>query len=102
MQIEYYDLKRLGCWTVIRVPLDFPDNICTTKWILVQKYKNGVFERYKARLVVRGFSQVHVVDYFETYASVVNSTMLRIFLTLVAVYDLELHKLDVKNAFYTS
>jgi len=99
MQIEYYDLKRLGCWTVVRVPLDFPGNICTTKWILVKKYKNGVFERYKARLVVRGFSQVHGVDYFETYASVVASTTLRIFLTLVAVYDLELHKLDVKNAF---
>ena len=100
MRIEYYDLKRLGCWTVVRVPLDFPGNIVTIKRVLVKKYKNGVFERYKARLVVRrGFSQVHRVDYFETYASVVASTTLRIFLTLVAVYDLELHKLDVKNAF---
>jgi len=99
MRIEYYDLKRLQCWIVVRVPLNFPGNIVTTKWVLVKKYKNGVFERYKARLVVRGFSQVHGVDYFETYASVVASTTLRIFLTLVAVHDLELHKLDVKNAF---
>ena len=87
------------CWAVVRVPKNFAGNIVSTKWLLVKKYQNGKFERYKARLVVRGFSQVYGVDYFETYASVVASTSLRIFLTLVAVHDLELKKLDVKNAF---
>mmetsp|Transcript_17771 Transcript_17771/g.54312 ORF Transcript_17771/g.54312 Transcript_17771/m.54312 type:complete len:209 (+) Transcript_17771:34-660(+) len=99
--LEYYDLQRLGCWTVVEVPLDFEGNVCTTKWILTKKYdsKTGKLLKYKARLVVRGFSQVYGVDYFETYSPVVAATTIRIFLTLVAAFDLELRKLDVKNAF---
>ncbi|XP_019087510.1 PREDICTED: uncharacterized protein LOC109127357 [Camelina sativa] len=54
-----------------------------SRWIFTIKYKsNGEIERYKARLVARGFTQTYGEDYLETFA-------------LVA----KLHTMDVKNAF---
>ena len=47
-----------------------------------EKYKDGKFERYKARLVVRGYTQVRGEDYHETYAPVAMAVTLRLFLLL--------------------
>ncbi|KAI0998247.1 hypothetical protein K3495_g9946 [Podosphaera aphanis] len=42
-------------------------NIVSTKWVFTVKLKSdGTIERYKARLVARGFSQQHGLDYNET------------------------------------
>ena len=84
---------------MVHLPLDDPSNIVDTKWILRKKYANGKFERYKARLVVRGFTQVKGVDYEDTYAPVGMAVSIRLFLTLVAVYALFLSILDVRNAY---
>ena len=99
MREEHAQLDRLHCWTVVHLPLDDPSNIVDTKWILRKKYANGKFERYKARLVVRGFTQVKGVDYEDTYAPVGMAVSIRLFLTLVAVYALFLFILDVRNAY---
>src|SRR5271169_3570604 len=55
--------------------------------------------RLKARLVARGFSQIYGVDYLDTYAPVVKLASIRILLALAAVYDLEIHQMDVVMAF---
>lgn len=48
--------------------------ILSSKWIFKIK-KDG---RKKARLVVRGFEQIHDLDYEETFSPVVNNVSLRI------------------------
>ncbi|CAI7775248.1 unnamed protein product [Closterium sp. NIES-53] len=56
----------------------------------------------KARLVVKGFTQVYGADYDDTYALVRSYVTLRIFLSILAVFDLHLMQLDMKNAFLQS
>jgi hypothetical protein len=59
-------------------------------------------EQFKARLVARGFTQVHRIDYNETFAPTVRIDTLRIFLTTVAAEDLECFYYNIKNAFTKS
>ncbi|CAI6011336.1 unnamed protein product [Closterium sp. NIES-65] len=75
----------------------------TNRWVLTTKYRiDDTVEREKARLVVKGFTQVYGADYDETYSPVSSYVTLRIFLSIVAVLDLNLMQLDMKNAFLQS
>ena len=55
--------------------------------------------RYIARLVAKGFSQVERVDYHDIFSPVVKHSSIRLLLACMAMFDLELEKLDVKTAF---
>ena len=82
-----------------------PDNanLVSTKWVFTVKANpDGTLERFKARLVARGFSQVYGEDYTDTFAPTVRMDTLRIFLALVAAEDLECSHFDIKNAFTES
>ena len=60
---------------------------------------DGSNERFKARLVAKCFTQVHMQYFFETYAPVSDFTTARLMLAVVAVKMLHLIQIDVKNAF---
>jgi hypothetical protein len=55
--------------------------------------------RYKARFVIKGYSQVFGLDYTETYAPVAKNYSLRLILAIAAAKNLEMIQLDVKTAF---
>lgn len=56
-----------GTWEYCKRPRD--QNIVTSKWIFKVKYTyNNLVNRYKARLVARGFTQVFGIDYDKTFA----------------------------------
>ncbi|CAI7755756.1 unnamed protein product [Closterium sp. NIES-53] len=74
-------------------------NIMKNWWVLTSKYRiDDTIVREKARLVVKGFTQVYGADYEETYSPVSSYVRLRIFLSIVVVLDLNLVQLDMKNA----
>ncbi|CAI7742014.1 unnamed protein product [Closterium sp. NIES-53] len=86
----------------LSTPVERPPgvNIMKNRWVLTTKYHiDDSVEREKARLVVKGFTQVYGADYDETYAPVSSYVTLRIFLSIVAILDLNLVQLDMKNAF---
>ncbi|CAI7916801.1 unnamed protein product [Closterium sp. NIES-54] len=73
------------------------------KAVLTTKYHvDDTVARKKARLVVKGFTQIYGADYDKTYAPVGSYVALQIFLSIVAVLDLHLMQLDMKNAFLQS
>ena len=66
----------------------------------IKRGPGGEFIKYKARMVAKGFTQIHGVDFFETYASVMNTKSFRI---MLAIYnnqiDFHMQHWDVKQAF---
>jgi hypothetical protein len=46
-------------------------NLVSTKWVFIIKTKDSKIERFKVRLVARGFNQVLGKDYNETFAPTV-------------------------------
>ena len=70
------------------------------KWILKRKYKtDGTIDKYKARLVVKGYRQTEGLDFFDTYSLVTRITSIRLFIVIAALHNLEIHQMDVKTAF---
>lgn len=61
--------------------------------------EDGSIDRYKARLVARGFTQSYVIDYQQTFAPVAKLNTIKILLSLVVNQDWPLFQLNVKNAF---
>ena len=60
---------------------------------------DGELLKFKVRLVVDGSRQQAGLDYTETYAPVVKMTTMRLFLSICAFEDLEIHQMDVPTAF---
>ncbi|CAI7797234.1 unnamed protein product [Closterium sp. NIES-54] len=98
MEEEIHSLIGMGTRELVKRPRGV--NIMKNRWVLTTKYCiNDTIEREKARLVVKGFTQVCGADYDETYSLVSSYITLRIFLGIVPVLDLNLMQLDMKNAF---
>ncbi len=56
-------------------------------------------EKYKARFVARGFSQIEGVDYGETFAPVAQYTSIKTLISLTAEMGWRIHQMDVKFAY---
>ncbi|KAI0996464.1 hypothetical protein K3495_g11716, partial [Podosphaera aphanis] len=97
---EIRSLIENGTWEELILPEGA--NLVSTKWVFTVKTKDGKVERFKARLVARGFSQIPGKDYSDTFAPTARMDTLRLFLALVTRHDLECRQFDIKNAFTES
>ena len=72
----------------------------TVRWVFKRKInKEGNINKFKVRLIIRGFQQIYGIDYFETFATSIKPTTLRLLLALLAYYNYEIEHIDIKNAF---
>ncbi len=99
MQEEYDSLLINNTWSLVPFPKGRKPISC--KWVFKLKHGvDGEIERYKARLVARGFTQKIRLDYNETFAAVAKFVSIRCILALAAIEDMEIHQMDVKIAFF--
>lgn len=71
-----------------------------TKWVFNRKRdKDGNVTRFRARLVVKGFSQVPGVDYDDVFAPVARYSTFRFMFAFSIQRGFSMMQLDVKNAF---
>jgi hypothetical protein len=91
---EFNALIRNDTWSLVPRPAGV--NLVTGKWIFRHKlHPDGTLAQYKARWVVRGFTQQPGVDYGETFSPVVKPATIRVATT----HSWPIHQMDVKNAF---
>ena len=70
------------------------------KWIFKTKSKeNGEVDKYKARLVEKGYEQEFSVYYEEVFAPVARHDTIRLLIALAAQNSWPIFQLDVKSAF---
>lgn len=85
-------------WILTDLPPGCKPMCC--KWIFKKKMKvDGTIEKFKVRLVAKGFSQKHGIYYFDTYAPVARIATIRLLIALVAIHNLVIHQMNVKTTF---
>jgi Reverse transcriptase (RNA-dependent DNA polymerase) len=85
-------------WTLIDLPPGH--KVIQTKWVLRLKVdaRNNP-EKYKARIVVKGYCQIAGINYDETFAPVVRIESVRTIIAIAAGRNYFILHIDCKNAF---
>ena len=106
METEIKSLLKQNTWKRIlrsEIPLDSKERqrkILKSTWAFkLKRLPDGTPLKYKARFCVRGDMQTHGVDYFETYAPVVQWSTVRLLLTLTLSENWSTRQVDYTNAF---
>lgn len=88
MEEEMNSLQENKTWELVNLPKG--RKALQNKWVYMIKHEGDEKkERYKARLVVKGFAQKEGIDFTEIFSPVVKMSSIRVILGLVAALDLE-------------
>lgn len=98
MNSEMSSLKENHTWELTDLPVGARAIPC--KWVYrLKTHPDGSIDKYKARLVVKGFSQRQGIDYCETYSPVAKLGTIRTVLSIAAEERMHLTQFDVSTAF---
>lgn len=97
MQKEYNALLKNGVWKLVERPKG--RNVIKSKWVYKTKLDHTGKDKYRARLVARGFSQRYGVDYNDTFSPVVRHSTVRILFALANDLKMNIDHLDIETAF---
>eukprot|EP00253_Pinus_taeda_P013937 PITA_13937 len=90
MDAEFQSLQKNHTWTLSDLLTRKKPISC--KWVYKVKYKaDGTLDKYKARLVARGFSQKEGIDYEETFAPTAKMSTIWLVLALAAQFNWKVH-----------
>ena len=95
---EVMGLLENGTFTIEQLPHGRTPIGC--RWVFKLKRKpDGSIDRYKGRLVAKGFSQRPGIDFDQTFSPTAKWAALRAILAIVALEDLECVSVDISRAF---
>ena len=96
MEDEMKSMASNGVWDLVEL-LDC-SKLVGCKWVFKSK-RDSNNQVESPRFVTKGFSKKEGIDYIETFSLVSTKDSFRIIMVIMAHYDLELHKMNVKTAF---
>ncbi|PKU88096.1 Retrovirus-related Pol polyprotein from transposon TNT 1-94 [Dendrobium catenatum] len=97
MADEILALHQQGTWSLVPKP---KSQVLGCKWTYRLKlHSDGSIAKYKARLVALGNNQEFGLNYTETFSPVAKLPTIHILLTIAFSRDMQVHQLDVANAF---
>ena len=68
----------------------------------VKYHLDSLIERHKEWLVAQSFSQVHGIDYTETFAPTIRCKLLRIFLVIAILLEMIVLQMNIIDAYLKS
>jgi hypothetical protein len=87
-----------GTWELVDRPYGCKPVGC--KWVFKKKIRpDGTIDKYKARLMTKGYTQKEGEDFFDTYSPIARLTTIRVLLSLAASHGLLVDQMDVKTTF---
>ena len=98
MEEEMSMIQKNKTWDLV----DRPEGrkVIGVKWIFKTKFNaDNSINKYKARLVVKGYAQIFGIDYSDTFALVARLDAIRLLLAIAAQKGWKVFQLDVKSAF---
>jgi len=91
-------IEKNNTWELVSLPKGHKS--IGVKWVYqAKKNAKGEIERYKARLVTKGYSQKAGIDYDEVFAPVAHLETIRLIVSLAAQQKWKIHHMDVKSTF---
>ncbi|CAI7890358.1 unnamed protein product [Closterium sp. NIES-54] len=98
MESELKSIEENDTWELLELPEG--RKAITSKWLFkIKSDADGKIERYKSRIVAKGYQQKEIVDYKELFAPVVKPTTLRTLLAGAAIKGWVVKQMDVTTAF---
>jgi len=89
-----------GAQTWEAVPHPPGKNVVGSKWVFrIKQNLEGKIQKYKVRLIARGFTQVFRQDYYNTFLPVARLASFRSFLTLTVRYNWEINMFNFISAY---
>ena len=83
MDEEIKSIEKNQTWDLVDIPKE--NDVISVKWVYKTKHDaEGKTHKHKARLVVRGFTQQHGVEYDEAFAPVARMDTIRVVLAIVS------------------
>jgi hypothetical protein len=90
MDEEMVVLNANATWELVTLPKDKKEIGC--KWVYKIKHNaDGSMNKYKARVVVKGYAQTYGIDYEETYNPIAKMTTVRTIIAMATTKGWSLH-----------
>jgi hypothetical protein len=87
-----------GTWELVDRPYGCKPVGC--KWVFKKKLRPyGTIDKYKVRLVVKGYTQKEGENFFDTYSPIARLIIIRVLLSLAASHGLLIYQMYIKIAF---
>ncbi|KAL0386161.1 UNVERIFIED_CONTAM: Retrovirus-related Pol polyprotein from transposon RE1 [Sesamum radiatum] len=101
MQQELEALAKNDTWEVVDLPTG--KKPIGSKWVYKVKLKaDGSVDRYKARLIAKGYNQVEGVDYIDRFSPVAKAVTVRLFLAVASAYSWPIHQVTTIKKYLDS
>ncbi|GJZ27481.1 retrovirus-related pol polyprotein from transposon TNT 1-94 [Tanacetum coccineum] len=98
MDEEIKAIERNKTWDLVELPSGTQP--IRVKWVFTKKMNaQGETERYKARLIAKGYKQKTGIDYDQVFAPVTRIEMSRFFIAQATQFKWPIYQMDVKSAF---
>jgi hypothetical protein len=98
MDEEMVSLDKNEYWDLVELPTG--RNPIGSKWVFKKKLNaKDKVEKYKSRLVAKGYSQVEGIDFGEIFSPVAKLTSIIFLLSIVVAFDFKVEQMDVKTTF---